>query len=273
MKQEYVAESLLDYIQIIKEQGLDDFISRGENDQYPQINAAAFRKNDSLDIQSMVNEFEAYIGNSLTEMQKQHFLAFSQHYGLPTNLLDFTYSPLVSLYFACSGHYESDGYVYFLDAKRRIDITGHLELVKPGLLNRLITAEPETRDLYHGISNVLCLKEKYVAEFLQGIDHTIGSIPGNEKIHRELLLAIQKMKRRGIYRIDDLDPVMRVLDRNRPFAGDLEPQIRVKDLGSFGHIFCRTLSYIFLIRDPKVQMEFPFYFTYEPANIVRRVSN
>ena len=147
-----MAGSLLDYIQIIKEQGLDDYISRGENDQYPQIQAAAFRENDHLDIQSMVDEFQSYIGNSLTEMQRQHFLAFSQHYGLPTNLLDFTYSPLVSLYFACSGNAEKDGFVYFLDNKRKVDMTGHLDLVKPGLMNRLITAELETDIVYREIT-------------------------------------------------------------------------------------------------------------------------
>ncbi len=32
-------------------------------------------------------------------MQRKHFLAFSQHYGLPTNLLDFTSSPLISSIF------------------------------------------------------------------------------------------------------------------------------------------------------------------------------
>lgn len=273
IKKEYVAGSLLEYIQIIKEQRLDNYLSRGENDQYSQIHAAAFRENDSLDIQAMVDEFQSYIGNSLTEMQRQHFLAFSQHYGLPTNLLDFTYSPLVSLYFACSGHPEKDGFVYFLDGRRKIDITGHLNLVKPGLLNRLITAELETEVLYEKITNVLCQNSQYVAEFLRGIDHMAGRLPGNERIHREIGVALHKIRHRGTYEIDDLDPVIRVMDRQRPFAGDLEPEIRVKDLGSFGHLFCRALSYVLLIRDPKIQMEFPFYFTYEPANITPRVSN
>ena len=268
-----MAGSLLDYIQIIKEQGLDDYISRGENDQYPQIQAAAFRENDHLDIQSMVDEFQSYIGNSLTEMQRQHFLAFSQHYGLPTNLLDFTYSPLVSLYFACSGNAEKDGFVYFLDNKRKVDMTGHLDLVKPGLMNRLITAELETDILYREITNVLCQKDQYVREFLRGIDHIAGKLPGNERIHREVGIALQKIKRRGNYEMDDLEPLIRVLDRQRPFPGDLEPEIRIKDLGFFGHLFSRVLSYVFLIRNPQVQMEFPFYFTYEPANIARRVSN
>ena len=79
-QQERRVESLLDYIQVMKEECLEECISRGENARYPQICAAAFRRNGSLDIQAMVDEFQSYIGNSLTEMQNRHFLAFSQHY-------------------------------------------------------------------------------------------------------------------------------------------------------------------------------------------------
>lgn len=42
----------------------------------------------------------------------KEFLFLAQHYGLPTRLLDWTYNPLIALYFACNGDLEKDGIVY-----------------------------------------------------------------------------------------------------------------------------------------------------------------
>ena len=166
----YEVGNVAEYMECIRRHHLEGCISRGEDRAYPHLSAAAFRRNSSLDIRKMVGAFERHIGNSLTEMQRKHFLAFSQHYGLPTNLLDFTFSPLISLYFSCGGEPGDNGYVYFIKKDRLIDISENLELINSVILSRFLFAPEELEDLFRGITDVFLKEEAYIFEFLEEID-------------------------------------------------------------------------------------------------------
>jgi len=116
------------------------YVYRGESDNYDEIQSNAFRKGkapflnmeseyrkkfnekvNTLDL-AMVFEFSRALENKGLQ---NHFLAFSQHYGLPTNLVDFTWDPLIALYFACEKYEDKIGYVYLVESDC-IDVTSLL---------------------------------------------------------------------------------------------------------------------------------------------------
>lgn len=128
--------SLGEYIDIIKKYNLRNQYFRGENQKYPNISSSLIRgytpKEDHyglVDIYS--NHLTSYyqeVGYELDKMQEENFLAFAQHHGLKTNLIDFTTAPLIALYFACEREkYDVDcGFVYVLYEEDTVDASAFL---------------------------------------------------------------------------------------------------------------------------------------------------
>lgn len=163
--------TLAEYIDIVKKYNLHNKYFRGENQKYSNISSSLVRgyipkgENSGLvDIYAnLLNSYYQEVGYKLDKMQERNFLAFSQHHGLKTNLIDFTTAPLVALYFACEREkYDVEsGYVYILNDEDTVDASDFLreysikEHLCHNVFSQLAWKQP---DIVTGFRNLL---EKY----------------------------------------------------------------------------------------------------------------
>jgi len=106
----YRVESFSAFISLTEQLGLENYIYRGQNEPYNGICANGFRpykggwtSDKIFNIDQISKDYYNQVISKLTGDEKRHFLCFCQHYGIPTNLIDFSISPLVALFFACQG--------------------------------------------------------------------------------------------------------------------------------------------------------------------------
>lgn len=142
---------------------------RGEDKNYFSQTSTALRRytgswksQKPFPFLKMIDEFYKEVAYKLND-DKVDFIAFAQHYGIPTNLLDITTLPLTALYFACQGDKNENGYVYILK-EEYIDVT---ELIhrypNKNLINEVFSNTP--RELQLLVPIMTEFKNQYPDEF------------------------------------------------------------------------------------------------------------
>lgn len=139
---EYLIEDLASYINYISKLNGENFYFRGESKNYLDITSSGFRginsggfdnKNTNADRRKdlkfieLIRVFYNEVSHLISNVDRENFIVFAQHHGIPTNLIDISTSPLVSLYFACldatSENKEDFGFVYLINKSSTINIS------------------------------------------------------------------------------------------------------------------------------------------------------
>jgi len=299
-----------DFFSILEEQQLNfcECYSRGESMKYNNsgdLKSSAVRENDAKYLDSgCIDDFYNCVGNELTDLQNQHFMAYAQHHGLPTQLLDFTESPLVSLFFACNQYNEKcneeSGYVYFIQKKRCINISheisgtksvGHNTPIKSLLFNmidypaRLTSMAPRFRDCFD------IVRKKYdpddivtddAQKFYGALESVISAFNLDDSFTEKLNEFYNDNEKSymawsSLLKENMIEPLLSKLKTD---SHSKEVSTKIKGLLKKKDMFIRLLPIFIYLSiyyrtfsgGEQLMMDFPLYFTYNPPEICNRVA-
>lgn len=122
-------EKLSDYIIFIENLSSEFCLSRGQSNNHKLLPSAyrldnkGNKRYEPKSIHTFLEEFKNrathYFKDSYKLENEIEWIAHAQHFGIPTKLLDFSYSPMISLFFAVEKSFDrkddSDSAIWFLN--------------------------------------------------------------------------------------------------------------------------------------------------------------
>lgn len=114
-----------EYIEFISDFNESTYVSRGQKDCSFDLKPSLYRLYDnsyaghSSDYEEAFKQKIIFYDNSTESKKEEEIRAYGQHFGLPTNYLDFTEAHLISLLFAVEEYQYLDNHsiVYFVDSR------------------------------------------------------------------------------------------------------------------------------------------------------------
>lgn len=144
------------------------YVYRGLQDASYDLSTALNRLGESHLEKHLLRNFRKYSQIEDTDKSVWNWLAIAQHHGLPTRLLDWTYSPLVALHFATANflHYDKDGSIWainYVDSMRYLPDQMALIIEQEG--SHVFTAEMLDRTVNSLVSLPLLKKDDFAIFF------------------------------------------------------------------------------------------------------------
>jgi len=163
--------------------------------------------------------FDIEEGREISDLQ---LLTKLQHFGAATGLIDFTWNPLIALWFACEEHLEKDGKIFVVnlnDARRYIGVSDRKETIDklfPPYDDRSLYWEPEVRS--EAAARILVQHSVFVLARSHVLNEVEDAIPVEASDKNEILeeLADLGITRLSLFR--DIHGFSKVNEQGAPVS-------------------------------------------------------